>query len=74
MYSFILIVLIMLPPTSAVNMAHAVNRFVVQTDRGYINEERCQIAMEDMFYYISSRVPLATVFVARRDCIKSIDG
>ena len=61
MIAFVMVILIMLPPTSAVNRSHPLHKFTITSTAAYMNVDKCFEAAERTLDYIQSRLPLAKI-------------
>lgn len=73
MFSFVMVLLILLPPTSVGGKAHP-TRFTIRSNVGYLGKEACQSAMARIYGYTALRLPKADVVLERDDCIQSVDS
>lgn len=71
MFSFIMTVIILLPPTNVASRAHRLTSFNIQSTSAYANKIACMKAIEKTADYIRVKLPKANVSVEAAECSKS---
>ncbi len=67
MYAFFIIVMVLLPPTSAVNRSQPLHRFTITSNAVFTGEGECYQAVERTEEYINEQLPTARVHI-EPDC------
>lgn len=68
MYAFIMHVLILLPPINAVQAAHPLTSFTIQSTPSYVGFENCSKGVDATGDYITSQLPENVKIHIEADC------
>jgi hypothetical protein len=72
MFAYILMVVIVLPPTDAVRRAHPIHHFTVTSNAAYQDVPSCLQAINAVQQYIAAKVPVGSLLDVEGDCEQSV--
>ena len=68
MFAFVLTITILLPPINAIQVAHPLHQFTVQSTPAYASVQECARAVNDTKMYIAKHLPPGSQLDMDDDC------